>query len=48
MTEFDYALELFRSASEETVLAHYASHNYTFAVPGVEIGKGGKRYRKLP
>lgn len=45
--EFETALEAFRAASEEAILAHYARNDFTFAVPDVEIGKGGKRYRKL-
>ena len=46
MDDFSKALESFRAASEESVLAHYARNEFTFAVPGVEIGKG-RKYIKL-
>ena len=47
MSDFTEALENFRAASEEVLIAHFARNEFTFAVPGIEIGKGGKRFRKL-
>jgi hypothetical protein len=46
-TPFEEALEDFRAYAEGVKLAHFARNSYTFAVPTVEITKGGKRYIKL-
>jgi hypothetical protein len=46
MSEFTEALENFRAASEEIILAHFDRNGFTFAVPGVTIGKG-RKYIKL-
>lgn len=43
---FDEALEAFRNASEEILLAHYAQQEFTFAVPSFSIGNG-KKYIKI-
>lgn len=44
--EFTEALEKFRAASEEIIIDHFARNEFTFAVPGVVIGKG-RKYIKL-
>jgi hypothetical protein len=46
-TAFDEALENFRAYAEGVKRTHFADSDYTFAVPTVEISKGGKRYIKL-
>jgi len=46
-TAFDEALEDFRAYAEGVKRTHFADAGYTFAVPTVEISKGGKRYIKL-
>jgi len=46
MNDFNEALEQFRAISEEIILAHFARNEFTFAVPGVIIGKG-RKYIKL-
>jgi hypothetical protein len=46
MTEFETALESFRAASEDVLLRHFDESGFTFAVPGVAIGKG-RKYIKL-
>jgi hypothetical protein len=44
---FDEALEGFRAAAEEILQAHFVRNDYTFAVPTIEIAKGGRKYAKL-
>ena len=44
---FEDALEGFRATAEGVVRDHFARNGYTFAVPVVEIAKGGRRYAKL-
>jgi len=46
MDEFNEALEQFRAISEEIIIDHFARNEFTFAVPGVVIGKG-RKYIKL-
>ena len=46
-TAFDEALEDFRAYAEGVKRTHFADAGYTFAVPTLEITKGGKRYIKL-
>jgi len=46
-TPLDEALEDFRATAEGIKRDHFARSGYTFAVPTVEITKGGKRYIKL-
>ncbi len=46
MSEFNEALENFRATSEEILLAYFERNDFTFAVPGVTIGKG-RKYIKL-
>jgi hypothetical protein len=49
MDDFEKALENFRAASEEVLLAHFADNHYTFAVPRVEAApiRNGAKYAKL-
>jgi hypothetical protein len=45
---FEAALEAFRAASEEVLLAHFARMEFTFAVPFVETAsRRGPKYVKL-
>jgi hypothetical protein len=44
---FDDALEGFRATAEGVARKHFADNDYTFAVPNVEIAKGGRKYIKL-
>ena len=44
---FDAALEGFRAAAEEILRAHFAANDFTFAIPTIEIAKGGRKYAKL-
>jgi hypothetical protein len=45
---FETALEAFRNASEEVLLAHFARNNFTFAVPFIETAtRRGPKYVKL-
>ena len=46
-TAFDEALEDFRATAEGVVRTHFADNDFTFAVPHVEIAKGGRKYIKL-
>jgi len=46
-TPFEEALEDFRATAEGIVRTHFERNGYTFAIPNVEIVKGGKRYAKL-
>jgi hypothetical protein len=45
--EFDHALEHFRTLAAQAVQAHFARNDFTFAIPSVEIAKGGRKYVKL-
>lgn len=45
--DFNCALEAFRALATEVVQAHYKRNDFKFALPGVTIQKGGKRYIKL-
>ena len=45
--DFTAALEAFRKTAEEIIRAHFADHGYTFAVPNIEIAKGGRKFIKL-
>ena len=46
--EFETALEAFRNASEEVLLAHFARNEFTFAVPYIETAtRRGPKYVKL-
>jgi hypothetical protein len=45
--DFATALENFRTVSEEIIRAHFDRNGFTFAVPGVEIGTGGRKYIKV-
>ena len=46
--EFETALESFRAASEEALLAYFARSGFTFAVPLVETAsRRGPKYVKL-
>lgn len=45
---FETALEGFRAASEDVLVAHFARNNFTFAVPFIETaGRRGPKYVKL-
>ncbi len=45
---FETALENFRAASEDILLAHFAANGFTFAVPYVETAsRRGAKYVKL-
>lgn len=44
---FEEALEDFRATAEGVARTHFADNDYTFAVPNVEIVKGGRKYIKL-
>jgi len=44
---FDEALESFRAVSEQVRREHFAHSGFRFAVPGVEVVKGGRKYVKL-
>ncbi len=44
---FAEALEDFRAYAEGVKRTHFADSGYTFAVPTLEITKGGKKYIKL-
>ena len=45
---FETALENFRAASEEVLVAHFARNDFTFAVPFIETaGRRGPKYAKL-
>ncbi len=46
-TAFDEALEDFRATAEGIIKEHFDSNGYTFAVPVIEIAKGGRKYIKL-
>lgn len=46
-TTFNEALEDFRAYAEGVKRTHFADNDYTFAVPTVEIVKGGRKYIKL-
>ena len=46
-TEFETQLEAFRAVAEGVVREHFRSNGYTFAVPNVEIAKGGRKFIKL-
>jgi hypothetical protein len=46
-TEFDEALEDFRATAEGILRDHFARNDFTFAIPNIEIAKGGRKYRKL-
>ena len=44
---FDEALEDFRATADGILKDYFARNDYTFAVPVIEIKKGGRRYAKL-
>lgn len=44
---FEAALEGFRAAAEGIARAHFDRNDYTFAIPVIEIAKGGRKYAKL-
>ncbi len=44
---FQEALEDFRATAEGVLLDHFARNDFTFAVPVIEIAKGGRRFIKL-
>ncbi len=46
-TPFEEALEDFRATAEGIARDHFARSEFTFAVPVVEITKGGRKYIKL-
>jgi hypothetical protein len=46
-TKFTDALEGFRAAADEILKKHFADSEFTFAVPFIEIVKGGPKYAKL-
>jgi hypothetical protein len=46
-TPFEEALEDFRATAEGVLRDHFARNDFTFAVPHIEIKKGGRRYVKL-
>ena len=46
-TAFDEALEDFRATAEGILRSYFAHNDYTFAVPTIEIAKGGRKYIKL-
>lgn len=45
--EFEAQLEAFRVVAEGVVREHFDSNGYTFAVPNVEVAKGGRKFIKL-
>ena len=44
---FEAALEGFRATAESLVRAHFERNGYTFAIPNVEIKRGGRKFIKL-
>jgi hypothetical protein len=46
-TPFEEALEDFRAYAEGVLRDHFARNDFTFAVPNIEIGKGGRKYKPL-
>ncbi len=46
-TAFDEALEDFRATADGILKAYFDRNDYTFAVPVIEIAKGGRKYIKL-
>ena len=44
---FEDALEAFRATAEGILRAHFARNDFTFAIPNIEIAKGGRKYAKL-
>lgn len=44
---FEDALEAYRATAEGILRAHFARNDYTFAVPHIEIAKGGRKFSKL-
>ena len=45
--DFEAALEKFRATAEGILRGHFARNEFTFAVPVIEIRKGGRKYAKL-